>query len=206
MSSRCGACSYRRGKCRDGCPFAPYFSYFRVMRDYDVVHRSIGPRAFLKIIQKLPPGQCAPAAFSLIYEATCRINNPVLGCVAYFLSLERQILEIREQIDELQHNSQEKTPSQNPDTPLSLENDERQIVTSFVDLTASNQKLPTSVASSLLKSSEHLDHPRMSNPTHNSPMPLRCLVPHQSHWPKFIQPGHSLQSQHIINLMERPSI
>ena len=89
MSSRCGACSYGRSKCRSGYPFAPYFSYSSGMRDYDVVHRSIGLRDFLKIIQQLPPDQRAPAAFSLIYEATCRINNPILGCIAYFLSIEK---------------------------------------------------------------------------------------------------------------------
>ena len=71
------------------------------MRDYDVVHTYIGPRAFLKFIQQLPPDQRAPIDFSFIYEATCRINNPVLGCVAHFLSLEKQILEIREQIEKL---------------------------------------------------------------------------------------------------------
>ena len=155
MASRCCACTYRRRKCKSGCLFAPYLSYLGGMRDYDAVYRCFGPRSFLKLLQKLPLEHRQPVAFSFVYEATYKINNLVLGCVAYFLSLERQILEIREQIEKLLRNLQEKTLDQNPGPLFQLGDDDRQIVTNFVDLITNNQESLSPLSSDLSKSSAH---------------------------------------------------
>ena len=47
---------------------------------------------------------------SLMYEATCRLYNPILGCVAFFFSIEQQIQELREGVVKLQPLSYEKNP------------------------------------------------------------------------------------------------
>ena len=117
-SSHCGACAYRRNRCHDSCPLAPYFMYPESIKDYDAVHRCFGQRNFLRLIEIVPKADRQQTVNSLVFEATSRLRDPVSGCVSYFLSLERQIKELKEQVEKLQDQVSEKSLKQHTDSNL----------------------------------------------------------------------------------------
>ncbi|KAK1366966.1 LOB domain-containing protein [Heracleum sosnowskyi] len=89
-SGRCAACKYLRRRCPKDCIFSPYFPPTNPQR-FSCVHRIFGASNVGKMLQQLPEHLREEAADTLYYEAQCRIENPVYGCVGIITQLHEQI-------------------------------------------------------------------------------------------------------------------
>ncbi|KAI3726125.1 hypothetical protein L1987_65922 [Smallanthus sonchifolius] len=89
-STRCAVCKYFRRRCPPDCIFAPYFLNDNPQR-FICVHRFYGASNIGKMLEEMPVQLRADAVDSLYYEAKCRIQDPVYGCVGIITSLHRQI-------------------------------------------------------------------------------------------------------------------
>ncbi|GLT74361.1 hypothetical protein SLA2020_461640 [Shorea laevis] len=90
MNSRCAACKYLRRRCPSDCIFSPYFPPNDPQR-FACVHRIYGASNVARMLQQLPENQRAPAVDCLYYEAQCRVQDPVYGCVGLVSLLYEQI-------------------------------------------------------------------------------------------------------------------
>ncbi|KAM5552325.1 LOB domain-containing protein 24-like [Rosa sericea] len=90
ISGRCAACRYLRRRCPSDCIFAPYFPPNNPQR-FASVHRIYGASNVGRMLQQLPPDLRAQAADTLYYEAECRVEDPVYGCVGVISRLHEQI-------------------------------------------------------------------------------------------------------------------
>ncbi|OAY40573.1 LOB domain-containing protein 24 [Manihot esculenta] len=96
---RCAACKYLRRRCPLDCIFSPYFPSNDPER-FSCVHKIYGASNVGKMLQQLPDHLRAPAADCLCYEARCRIQDPVYGCVGIISLLDQQIQTAENQLAE----------------------------------------------------------------------------------------------------------
>ncbi|KAK6277317.1 hypothetical protein POUND7_017640 [Theobroma cacao] len=89
-SGRCAACRYLRRRCPPDCIFSPYFPSNNPQR-FVSIHRIYGASNVAKLLQQLPTHLRAEAADSLYFEAQCRVEDPVYGCVGLIFLLQQQI-------------------------------------------------------------------------------------------------------------------
>ncbi|KAH0832617.1 hypothetical protein HID58_092487, partial [Brassica napus] len=87
---RCAACRYLRRRCPKDCVFSPFFPPNNPEK-FACVHRIYGAGNVSKMLQQLPVQTRAEAVESLCFEATCRIEDPVYGCVGMISLLQTQI-------------------------------------------------------------------------------------------------------------------
>ncbi|XP_022777103.1 LOB domain-containing protein 24-like [Durio zibethinus] len=87
---RCAACRYLRRRCAEDCILSPYFPYNDPQR-FVSVHKIHGASNVTKLLQQLPTHLRAKAADSLYFEAQCRVEDPVYGCVGLIFLLQQQI-------------------------------------------------------------------------------------------------------------------
>ncbi|PON57822.1 Lateral organ boundaries domain containing protein [Trema orientale] len=90
ISGRCAACKYLRRRCPSDCIFSPYFPSNNPQR-FACVHRIYGASNVGKMLQQVPGQLRAQAADSMHFEAQCRMEDPVYGCVKIINELHRQI-------------------------------------------------------------------------------------------------------------------
>ncbi|CAL2237062.1 unnamed protein product [Prunus armeniaca] len=90
MSGRCAACKYVRRRCPSDCILSPYFPSNDPQR-FTSVHRIYGASNVAKMLQELLPHLRVEAAETLCYEAQCRIQDPIYGCVGVISQLHQQI-------------------------------------------------------------------------------------------------------------------
>ncbi|KAJ9139932.1 hypothetical protein P3X46_030624 [Hevea brasiliensis] len=100
-SERCAACKYLRRRCPSDCIFAPYFPSNNPQR-FACVHKIYGASNVGKMLQQLPTHKRVQAANSLYYEAQCRIQDPVYGCVGIISLLLQQIHNAENQLAKTQ--------------------------------------------------------------------------------------------------------
>ncbi|TYK09538.1 LOB domain-containing protein 2 [Cucumis melo var. makuwa] len=74
----CAACKHQRKKCHETCPLAPYFPADR-NREFQAVHKVFGVSNVTKMVKNVREEDKRKAVDSLIWEAVCRQNDPVLG-------------------------------------------------------------------------------------------------------------------------------
>uniref|UniRef100_A0A2N9I6C5 Response regulatory domain-containing protein n=1 Tax=Fagus sylvatica TaxID=28930 RepID=A0A2N9I6C5_FAGSY len=84
------ACKYLRRRCPSDCIFSPYFPPNDPQR-FECVHKIYGASNVGKMLQKLPPHLRSQAADTLYFEAQCRNQDPVYGCVGIVSQLHQQI-------------------------------------------------------------------------------------------------------------------
>ncbi|PPR96187.1 hypothetical protein GOBAR_AA24485 [Gossypium barbadense] len=89
-SGRCAACRYLRRRCTQDCFLSPYFPSNNPQR-FASVHRIYGASNVTKLLQRLPTHLRSEAADSLYFEAQCRLEDPVYGCVGLIFLLQQQI-------------------------------------------------------------------------------------------------------------------
>ncbi|XP_054785966.1 LOB domain-containing protein 23-like [Prosopis cineraria] len=89
-SGRCAACRNQRRRCHSNCIFSPYFPANDPQR-FAYVHRIYGGSRVGRILQQIPSSRRAEAADALYFEAECRIEDPVCGCVKIISELWQQI-------------------------------------------------------------------------------------------------------------------
>ncbi|XP_021284852.1 LOB domain-containing protein 24-like [Herrania umbratica] len=87
---RCAACKYLRRKCPSDCVFSPYFPSNNLQR-FASIHKIYGASNVAKLLQQLPVHHRAQAVDSLFFEAHCRIEAPVYGCVGLVFTVQQQI-------------------------------------------------------------------------------------------------------------------
>ncbi|KAL2316744.1 hypothetical protein Fmac_030620 [Flemingia macrophylla] len=87
---RCAACKNQRRRCPSDCIFAPYFPANDPQR-FACVHRIYGGSNVGKMLQQIPPYLRDQVANTLYYEAQCRIQDPVYGCVGIISKLSQEI-------------------------------------------------------------------------------------------------------------------
>ncbi|XP_059451171.1 LOB domain-containing protein 24-like [Corylus avellana] len=90
ISGRCAACKYLRRRCPSDCIFSLYFPPNDPQR-FACVHRIYGASNVAKMLQQIPPPLRAEAAETLYFEARCRIEDPVYGCVGVISQLYEQL-------------------------------------------------------------------------------------------------------------------
>ncbi|KGN57342.1 LOB domain-containing protein 24 [Cucumis sativus] len=90
ISGRCAACKYLRRRCPSDCIFSPFFPSNNPQR-FTIVHRIYGASNVAKFLHQLPTHLRAEAAETLIFEAKCRIEDPVYGCVGIISQLQHEL-------------------------------------------------------------------------------------------------------------------
>ncbi|XP_068329871.1 LOB domain-containing protein 24-like [Pyrus communis] len=90
ISDRCAACKYLRRRCPSDCIFSSYFPPNNPQR-FASVHRIYGASNVSKMLQVLPDHLRAKAVEILCYEAKCRIQDSVYGCVKTIFQLHQEI-------------------------------------------------------------------------------------------------------------------
>nr|GMD59168.1 LOB domain-containing protein 24-like [Ipomoea batatas] len=96
-NSRCAACKQLRRRCPSDCIFLPYFPPMDPQR-FSFVHRIFGASNVAKMLQKVEEYERGDVAESLYYEARCRIQDPVYGCVGIITILHEQIYDFQCQL------------------------------------------------------------------------------------------------------------
>ncbi|CAI9772986.1 unnamed protein product [Fraxinus pennsylvanica] len=99
LGSSCGACKFLRRRCTSECIFAPYFSYDHAASHFSAVHKVFGASNVSKLLLHLPVQNRSDAAITLSYEALARMQDPIYGCVAYILALQKLVANLEEEIE-----------------------------------------------------------------------------------------------------------
>ncbi|CAN8324966.1 unnamed protein product [Cochlearia groenlandica] len=87
---RCAACKYLRRRCHQDCIFSPHFPP-NIPQKFEYIHKIYGASNVSKILQQLPQNERSKAAETLYFEAQCRIEDPIYGCVGIISLLHSQI-------------------------------------------------------------------------------------------------------------------
>uniref|UniRef100_A0A0A0LLX6 LOB domain-containing protein n=1 Tax=Cucumis sativus TaxID=3659 RepID=A0A0A0LLX6_CUCSA len=90
IPSRCAACKYLRRRCSSNCIFSPYFPSNNPQR-FAIVHRIYGASNVAKFLQQVPMDLRGEAAETLYFEAKCRIEDPIYGCVGIISQLQYEL-------------------------------------------------------------------------------------------------------------------
>ncbi|KAD2392897.1 hypothetical protein R6Q59_012621 [Mikania micrantha] len=90
-STPCAVCKHFRRKCPPDCIFAPYFPDINYHLKFSCVHKLYGASNIGKMLEEMPVQLRTHGVESLYYEAKCRIQDPVYGCVGIISSLHQQI-------------------------------------------------------------------------------------------------------------------
>ncbi|CAD5324224.1 LOB domain-containing protein 23 [Arabidopsis thaliana] len=98
---RCAACKYLRRRCPKDCVFSPYFPPNDPQK-FACVHRIYGAGNVSKMLQQLPDQTRAEAVESLCFEAKCRVDDPVYGCVGIIHLLKTQIQKTQNELAKTQ--------------------------------------------------------------------------------------------------------
>ncbi|XP_021730431.1 LOB domain-containing protein 24-like [Chenopodium quinoa] len=89
-NSRCAACKYLRKRCPSDCIFSPYFPSNDPKR-FENVHKIYGASNIARMLQRIPVHLREDAANCLHYEAHCRVQDPVYGCVKLIYQLQQEL-------------------------------------------------------------------------------------------------------------------
>ncbi|KAM6555538.1 hypothetical protein CsatB_002557 [Cannabis sativa] len=95
--TRCAACKYLRKSCPLDCIFSPYFPSNNPQR-FSFVHKIFGASNVGKMLKRLPVELRSEATDAMHFEAKCRIDNRVYGCVGINSQLQQQILNVETQL------------------------------------------------------------------------------------------------------------
>ncbi|XP_071706102.1 LOB domain-containing protein 2 [Rutidosis leptorrhynchoides] len=79
----CASCRHQRKKCTEKCILAPFFPAEKT-QDFQAVHKVFGVSNVTKLVKDLSREDGKKAVDSLIWEANCRLKDPVLGPLGEF--------------------------------------------------------------------------------------------------------------------------
>ncbi|GKD51577.1 LOB domain-containing protein 2 [Tanacetum coccineum] len=79
----CASCRHQRKKCTEKCVLAPFFPAEKT-QDFQAVHKIFGVSNVTKLVKDLSREDGKKAVDSLIWEANCRIKDPVNGPLGEF--------------------------------------------------------------------------------------------------------------------------
>ncbi|ESW14289.1 hypothetical protein PHAVU_008G268500 [Phaseolus vulgaris] len=101
ISGRCAACKNQRRRCPSDCIFSPHFPANDPQR-FASVHKIYGGSNVGKMLQQIPPYLREQTANSLYFEAQCRIQDPVYGCVGIISKLYEEIRNTETELAQIQ--------------------------------------------------------------------------------------------------------
>ncbi|KAJ6884817.1 LOB domain-containing protein 2-like [Populus alba x Populus x berolinensis] len=90
MHQACASCKHQRKRCAEDCVLAPYFPAER-MREFQAVHKVFGVSNVIKLVKDVDKERQKETADSLVWEASCRQDDPVLGCYGKFKRIQEEL-------------------------------------------------------------------------------------------------------------------
>ncbi|KAL8038423.1 hypothetical protein ABFX02_11G105900 [Erythranthe guttata] len=93
----CAACKCLRRKCVNDCIFAPYFPPNDPQK-FTNVHKVFGASNVSKILHELHPRLREDTVKSLVFEAECRLQDQVYGCVKHIYFLQETMKKLLNEI------------------------------------------------------------------------------------------------------------
>nr|GMD70697.1 LOB domain-containing protein 24-like [Ipomoea batatas] len=99
--SRCAACRQLRRRCTSDCIFLSYFPPNDPQR-FAVVHKIFGANNAGKMLKQVEEYKRGDVAESLYYEAQCRVEDPVYGCVGIVTLLQQEIYSFESQLAKIE--------------------------------------------------------------------------------------------------------
>ncbi|KAK1393339.1 LOB domain-containing protein [Heracleum sosnowskyi] len=109
LAAACASCRHQRKKCTENCVLAPYFPLNK-NKEFQAVHKLFGVSNVTKILSGLDVRDRRRAVDSLIWEASCRQNDPILGSFGEF---SRVFEELQWYKDQFRNNFQTVAPRNN---------------------------------------------------------------------------------------------
>ncbi|KAK1412131.1 hypothetical protein QVD17_33129 [Tagetes erecta] len=86
----CASCRHQRKKCTEKCVLAPFFPADKT-QDFQAVHKVFGVSNVTKLVKDLSREDGKKAVDSLIWEANCRLKDPVLGPLGEFQRVSEEL-------------------------------------------------------------------------------------------------------------------
>ncbi|XP_065876648.1 LOB domain-containing protein 2 [Euphorbia lathyris] len=86
----CASCKHQRKKCAEDCVLAPYFPATRT-REFQAVHRVFGVSNVVKLVKTVREEDRKSVADSLVWEACCRQNDPILGPLGEYRRIQEEL-------------------------------------------------------------------------------------------------------------------
>ncbi|KAL1812786.1 hypothetical protein ACET3Z_022851 [Daucus carota] len=86
----CASCRHQHKKCNESCVLAPYLTLDKNL-EFQAVHKVFGVGNVAKIVKSLDAEDRGRAVESLVWEANCRQNDPVLGSYGEFMRLSEEL-------------------------------------------------------------------------------------------------------------------
>ncbi|KAL7604409.1 LOB domain-containing protein 2 [Lactuca sativa] len=86
----CASCRHQRKKCTEKCILAPFFPAEKT-QDFQAVHKVFGVSNVTKLVKDLTREDGKKAVDSLIWEANCRLKDPVLGPLGEFQRVSEEL-------------------------------------------------------------------------------------------------------------------
>ncbi|KAJ9170876.1 hypothetical protein P3X46_018940 [Hevea brasiliensis] len=86
----CASCKHQRKKCTEDCMLAPYFPADR-SREFQAVHKVFGVSNVMKLVRGVKEEDRKTVADSLVWEAFCRQNDPILGPLGEYRKIQEEL-------------------------------------------------------------------------------------------------------------------
>ncbi|KAJ0637745.1 putative transcription factor AS2-LOB family [Helianthus annuus] len=86
----CASCRHQRKKCTEKCVLAPFFPADKT-QDFQAVHKVFGVSNVTKLVKDLSREDAKKAVDSLVWEANCRLKDPVLGPLGEFQRVSEEL-------------------------------------------------------------------------------------------------------------------
>ncbi|XP_028807812.1 LOB domain-containing protein 2 [Neltuma alba] len=100
----CAACKHQRKKCSMHCALAPYFPANR-NREFQAVHKVFGVSNITKLVKYVKEEHRRKVVESLIWEAFCRQQDPILGSYGQYKKVYDQYTKLLQQFHHHHHNN-----------------------------------------------------------------------------------------------------
>ncbi|KAF9661665.1 hypothetical protein SADUNF_Sadunf19G0092300 [Salix dunnii] len=99
----CASCKHQRKRCTENCALAPYFPAEKTL-EFQAVHKVFGVSNVVKLVKDVIEERRKETVDSLVWEALCRQNDPVLGCYGKLKRLQEEFDLYRTQHPSLNQN------------------------------------------------------------------------------------------------------
>lgn len=86
----CASCKHQRKKCGEDCILAPYFPADK-SHEFQAVHKVFGVSNVMKLVRSVNKENRKMVVDSLVWEACCRQNDPILGPLGEFKRIEEEL-------------------------------------------------------------------------------------------------------------------
>ncbi|CAK7339092.1 unnamed protein product [Dovyalis caffra] len=85
----CASCKHQRKRCAEDCVLAPYFPAERA-QEFQAVHKVFGVSNVVKLVKGVKEDRREETVDSLVWEAACRQNDPVLGSYGKYKEIKEE--------------------------------------------------------------------------------------------------------------------